>query len=54
MAACTARNRFLDEIVTCQLPGGHDDPTEDAPQGTPHESDEVPDPFDGGPRRWWA
>lgn len=52
--ACTEQNRFLEQIVTCELSAGHDAPTDDLPQGTPHESSQVPDPFSGGPRRWWS
>lgn len=51
---CGAALVLLDTVVHCELPVGHDDPAEDAPQGSPHESMEVPDQLTDGPRRWWG
>lgn len=51
---CDGVCRMVDDVLRCELPAKHTDPTGALPQGSPHESSEYTDSLTGEPWRWWG
>lgn len=51
---CGAERFAFEKVLTCDEQPGHDDPTDDAPQGTPHKDSSQVDSLTGDPWPWWA
>lgn len=51
---CTSTNRLVDDVLNCELPAEHANPTVAYPQGTPHQSSAYLDVLTGEPWRWWG
>ena len=54
MATCKSTLLHGDDRLHCHLDPDHTEPTDEQPQGAPHEDAKHKDTLTGDPHRWWG